>query len=71
MSKYINCICGSNIQIRNINNHFKAAKHQKFLLNNHDLQKSYKNLLLPDKKISHIIIEKKDRIINGVFTITF
>lgn len=42
------CICGSEIQRRNIMNHFKTKKHKKFLKNNDDLIIAYTKLSKQD-----------------------
>jgi len=38
------CICGANVQLRNINNHFTTKKHINFLLNYGQLITDYKHL---------------------------
>jgi len=57
MHERFNCICGADIQLRNINNHFTTKKHISFLLNYGKLINDYKHL---SKKEAKNTILKKD-----------
>jgi len=57
MHERFNCICGANIQLRNINNHFLTKKHINFLLNYGKLIQDYKQL---SRREAKTITLKKD-----------
>ncbi len=56
MEERFNCICGADIQLRNLNNHFTTKKHIAFLLNYGKLINDYKHL--SKKEVKRKILKK-------------
>ena len=50
MHERFSCICGADVQLRNINNHFTTKKHISFLLNFGKLINDYKHLSKTEAK---------------------